>query len=63
MPNVTRIKLALAIMGIVIFAAGIRMDNSQVRVIAIAFLAAAFALRFVKPRPPQPPDTSGSPSP
>ena len=55
MPNLTRVKLAIVIMGIVIFAAGIRLENSRLRGIGIGFLLAAFVLRFVKPRPPQTP--------
>jgi hypothetical protein len=46
----TRFKLALAIIGVGIFAAGVRMDHSRLRLIGIAIVAAAWVLRFVKPR-------------
>jgi hypothetical protein len=54
MSGLTRIKLALALIGVVIFAAGVRLDDSRLRYIGIGFVAAAWILRFVKPRPPSP---------
>ncbi len=50
MTLVTRLKLALAIIGVGIFAVGVRLDHSRLRVIGIAIVAAAWVLRFVKPR-------------
>jgi hypothetical protein len=52
MSGLTRIKLALALIGVVLFAAGVRLDDSRLRYIGIGFVAAAWILRFVKPRPP-----------
>lgn len=49
MSLVTRIKIALALIGVVLFAAGIRADASQLRFIGIGFVAAAWVLRFVRP--------------
>jgi hypothetical protein len=54
-PTVARVKLAVALMGLVIFAAGIRLDNSRLRVIGIGFFVVAWLLRFMKPREPGPP--------
>jgi hypothetical protein len=53
--DVTRIKFALALIGLVIFVAGARMDDARLRFIGIGFFAAAWLLRFVKPRPPRNP--------
>jgi hypothetical protein len=50
MTTVTRLKLGLAIMGLVVFAWGIRVEQSRLRAIGIAFVAVSWALRFVKTR-------------
>lgn len=47
---VTKIKLALAIVGIILFATGVRLDHTVLRWIGIAFVAAAFLTRFYKTR-------------
>ena len=47
---VTRIKLALSIIGIIVFAAGVRLEHQTLRWVGIGFVAAAFLSRFVKPR-------------
>lgn len=49
----TRIKLGLAIAGLALFAAGVRLDNLTLRWIAIGIVAIAFLLRFVKPEKPE----------
>jgi len=49
----TRVKLAFAVIGLIIFAAGVRLEHSRLRWIGIAFVAAAWILRLLKPgRPP-----------
>jgi predicted permease len=48
----TRIKLALAVAGLALFAAGVRLDNLTLRWIAIGIVAIAFLLRFVRPDKP-----------
>ncbi len=48
MNNLTTVKLALAAVAVILFAAGIRMDSTALRWTAIGFLVAAFLLRFVK---------------
>lgn len=52
MPTVTRLKLGLAVAGLLLFGAGARYDNAALRWSAIGAVAAAFLLRFVKPRGP-----------
>ncbi len=47
---ITKIKLALAIIGIIVFAAGVRLDHSVLRWVGIGFVAAAFLTRFYKSR-------------
>ena len=48
-------KLALAVVGLLIWAYGLRADDAVVRWLGIAFLASAFLLRFVRRR--QPPES------
>jgi hypothetical protein len=43
----TGAKLAVAVVGLLIWAYGVRSDDATVRWIGIAFLAGAFLLRFV----------------
>jgi hypothetical protein len=50
--TITKTKLAFAIMGLIIFAAGVRFDDGRLRAVAIAFVAVAWILRFVRPRVP-----------
>lgn len=49
----TGAKLAFAVVGLLIWAYGLRTDDAAVRWLGIAFLLAAFLLRFVRRhRPP-----------
>ena len=48
--TITKIKLAFSIMGLILFAAGVRLDDARLRSLAIAFVAIAWVLRFVRPR-------------
>ncbi len=48
--TVDRLKLASLIVGVVLFAYGIKADNGTVRMAAIVVLVAGLALRFVKVR-------------
>lgn len=63
MTTVTQLKLGLAIMGLVVFAWGIRVDQSRLRAIGIAFVAVSWVLRFVKTqtREEQRPESSSDP--
>ena len=50
----TQIKLALALMAAIFFAASMRLENADyLRWIAIGLLAAAVLLRFFRRPPPQ----------
>jgi hypothetical protein len=57
MDTITRIKLGLGIIGLIIFGYGVRADDVTVRYIGVGFVAAAWLLRFTrrKPDPPPPP--------
>ena len=50
MDRVTVLKIACALAGIGIFAYGVRTEDAIVRWVGIAFVVAAFLLRFVKKR-------------
>ena len=50
MDRVTVLKIAFALAGVGIFAYGVRSEDSVVRWVGIAFVIAAFLLRFVKKR-------------
>lgn len=46
MPRHTMIKLALAGLGLALFAAGVRFENDKLRWAAIVAVALAFLMRF-----------------
>ena len=46
MPPVIKAKLALAVLGLLLFAAGVRWEHEGLRWAAIAAIGAAFLLRF-----------------
>lgn len=50
MPTITRLKLILAVIGLLLFAAGARWENSALRWAAIGVIGVAFLLRFIKPK-------------
>jgi len=50
MDRVAVAKVAFALAGVAIFAYGVRNENAVVRWVGIAFVVAAFLLRFVKKR-------------
>jgi hypothetical protein len=56
MNTLVRIKLALVVIGLIIWAWGYRTDDSFFRVVGIIVLLVAFLLRFVGRRrqPPEP---------
>ena len=47
MSAITSIKLALVAVGILVWAYGVRVDDRTITWIGIAFLVAAFLLRFL----------------
>ena len=59
MTVLTRVKVALALIGLVLFGAGIRFERSELRWTGLAFVLAAWLLRFVKPRKAAEPDSQG----
>jgi len=57
MDRLNVVKIAFALAGVAIFAYGVRSEDAVVRWVGIAFVVAAFLLRFVKKRvPDNPPD-------
>ena len=52
MDRLNVVKIAFALAGVAIFAYGVRSEDAVVRWIGIAFVVAAFLLRFVKKRVP-----------
>jgi hypothetical protein len=50
MSILTRIKLALALIGVAVFAAGVRYDYARLRFVGIGFVFVAWVLRFVRPK-------------
>ena len=48
MSTLTRAKIVLALVGLLLFGAGARLDRRELRYAGIAFVAAAWLLRFVK---------------
>lgn len=61
MSTLTRVKLTLALIGIVVFASGVRFEDSRLRFVGIGFVAVAWVLRFVRSKPPAPSDADPSP--
>lgn len=62
--SVLSIQIGLAVIGIATWIYGYTRDVSSVRLLAIAFLAVAVLLRFVRPKPPtEPPDSAGPDNP
>jgi hypothetical protein len=53
MSTVTAVKVALVVIGILIWAYGVRVDDRTFTWVGIGFLVAAFLLRFLgRTRPP-----------
>ena len=50
MTALTQLKLGLALIGLILFGYGMRVEDGRMRWIGIAFLAAATVLRFIRPR-------------
>lgn len=58
MSSLTKLKLGLTIVGLVLFGYGVRMDDGRIRLVGIGFVAAASLLRFVKPKGAPPESTA-----
>jgi hypothetical protein len=63
MNTLVRIKLALVVIGLIIWAWGYRTDDSFFRVVGIVVLLVAFLLRFVGRRRRQEPERNEPPAP
>ena len=50
MSTLTRTKIALALIGLVLFGAGVRLERTELRWIGLGFVAVAWLLRFVRAR-------------
>jgi hypothetical protein len=50
MSTLTRAKIALALIGLVLFGAGVRLERSEVRWIGLGLVAVAWSLRFARPQ-------------
>jgi hypothetical protein len=50
--RLVRLKLALVVIGVIIWVWGYRVDDSYLRIVGIVVLLIAFLLRFVRRRPP-----------
>ena len=48
MSPLSRAKIVLALVGLVLFGAGVRLERGDLRFAGIAFVAVAWLLRFVK---------------
>ena len=55
MSTLTRAKIALALIGLVLFGAGVRLERSDVRWIGVGFVVVAWLMRFVRSRTPSEP--------
>lgn len=56
MGSLTRAKIALALIGLVLFGAGVRMERNELRWTGLGFVVAAWLTRFAGKRNP---DQSG----
>ena len=50
MSSLTRAKVALAVIGLVLFGAGVRLERAELRWVGIGFVAVAWVMRFVRLR-------------
>lgn len=55
MTTLTRIKLALVVMGLIVFGYGVRNESSRHRWVAVGVLAVALLLRFARREAPSEP--------
>lgn len=50
MSTLTRAKVALALIGLLLFGAGVRLERIELRWIGLGFVIVAWLLRFARPR-------------
>jgi hypothetical protein len=46
--GLTRAKITLALAGLVLFGAGVRLERTEVRWVGLAFVVTAWLLRFIR---------------
>jgi hypothetical protein len=51
----TRAKIALALVGLVLFGVGVRMESTELRWTGLGFVVVAWLMRFAGPRNPSQP--------
>ena len=57
MSQLTRFKIAMALIGLVLFGAGVRMERVELRWIGLGFVVVAWLLRFAGRRAPESSDS------
>lgn len=53
MTTLTRTKIALALIGLILFGAGVRLERTELRWTGLGFVVVAWLMRFAGPRPGQ----------
>ena len=53
MSTLTQLKIVLAVIGLVLFGAGVRFESTALRWTGLGFVVMAWLLRFLKPRKPE----------
>jgi hypothetical protein len=53
MSTLTRVKIALALTGLVLFGAGVRLEHQELRWVGLGLVVVAWLLRFVRARKPE----------
>ena len=53
MSTLTRVKIALALIGLVLFGAGVRLEHQELRWVGLGFVVVAWLMRFARPRKPE----------
>ena len=61
MSTLTKVKLGLTLIGLILFAYGARMDDATIRAIGIGFVAVAWVMRFFRPKSSGLPDSTTPP--
>ena len=51
MSTLTRAKITFALIGLVLFGVGVRMERTELRWTGLGFVVVAWLLRFAGPRP------------
>ena len=53
MSTLTRAKIGLALIGLVLFGVGVRLERTEMRWTGLGFVVVAWLLRFAAPRKPE----------